>query len=426
MVSLVSRSIGENGNHHIFSVSTPGQTDAVRFRTVVQHRGLDDGTGSWTCAKDGITRCAHTTQARHALQKLIQQDPTARDQGISYQDPSVSIGRTTLREMRCVSYLPILPPIWATLPTDKEIYLRPPPVRVAPPIIPLHDNGRCSCGATKQHNAPVITSPCTIFTLSASLAAQIELQVCKSCSGGRYRHIGSDGRTLGLFNYNNRLLFAHDLLDEYTMAYTSSETPFVAWVGVLSRRYSMYSSKQKFVSEEIFRDAWFAYSRLQALDGDMMCPTCGPTPDDVIWDGVTLAFGKKHLLPTLRPPTAEHSDSLQRNSRYLRDQTLIPDRKLRKLVQTLLVRQASTIVTMPDEDYDVADDLPEHATLTNEAVLGEIQIRLDTAAQLNGINPALGNLFTQYFGISTIAAGRQVPTVYIKLFKQVCHGFSIV
>jgi hypothetical protein len=41
--------------------------------------------------------------------------------------------------------------------------------------------------------------------------------------------------TWGVFNFNNRILFTHDLLDEYTSAYTSSETPFVGWVATVSR-----------------------------------------------------------------------------------------------------------------------------------------------------------------------------------------------
>ena len=90
---------------------------------------------------------------------------------------------------------------------------------------------------------PVVPTSCTIYNIMESYEATIELQVCSKCPPNRRRHVGPDCRTLGLFNYNNRILLTHDLLDDYTMAYTSSETPFVAWVGVVSRRYTRHMSQ---------------------------------------------------------------------------------------------------------------------------------------------------------------------------------------
>jgi hypothetical protein len=33
-----------------------------------------------------------------------------------------------------------------------------------------------------------------------------------------------------------------------------------------------------------------AYIKLQWFKNDMQCSVCGPTPNDTIWDGVTLSF----------------------------------------------------------------------------------------------------------------------------------------
>ncbi|KAF8869348.1 hypothetical protein BD779DRAFT_1614536 [Infundibulicybe gibba] len=176
-------------------------------------------------------------------------------------------------------------------------------MRSPPDLIRLDTaaQGSCTCGARCTISGEKITRPCTVYTLTRSYESHIELQICARCSSRHRQFIGGDLRELGLFNFNNRILMTHDLLDDYTASYTSSETPFVAWVGVVSRRYQRHASPKKFIPDSVFRAAWFAYSRLQWLVGDMECPTCGPTPEDTIWDGVTLSFSKKHLLPSLRP-----------------------------------------------------------------------------------------------------------------------------
>jgi len=173
----------------------------------------------------------------------------------------------------------------------------------------------------------------------------IELQLCPNkCSGSRFRHIGPDGATLGVFNYNNRMLFSHDLLDDYTLAYTSSETPFTSWVGVVQQRYRRFSPVASFVSEEIFRAAWFSYSVLQDFGNDMLCPICGPEPSTVIFDGVTVAFGKKHLTTSLRPPTMIDQHSPRRECNYIKGQAALKDATTCKLVRAVVTGR-SLIVT---------------------------------------------------------------------------------
>jgi hypothetical protein len=126
--------------------------------------------------------------------------------------------------------------------------------------------------------------------------------------------------------------------------YTSSETPFSAWVSVVSRRYKVHSGPLSFVTAEAFRDVWFAYVKLQYLDGSMMCPRCGPSPENTIWDGVTLAFNRKHLLPTLEPPTTMQPKSVERTTtRYISNQQLLVDRKIRRLVRRVITRTPLTM-----------------------------------------------------------------------------------
>lgn len=280
--------------------------------------------------------------------------------------------------------------------------------------------------------------------MTESYETQIELKPCGACPGGRYRSAGPDARNLGIFNYNNRILFTHDLLDDYTLAFTSSETPFAAWVGVVHRRYARFLPGRAFVKPEVFRAAWFAYAALQSLEADLQCPDCGPYPEDTIWDGVTLAFHQKHLLPSLQPPTLIHEKSIIRNSRYLQDQPLLVNKNLRKLLQKVVagrsliltngfaVNENADVWINEDEDNDNEEDdinitasQAARAEKAKSKVISDVCERIEAipglTSQLSSVNTCLGQLFLEHFGLQVITAGVAPPQVYLKLFKQVFH-----
>ncbi|KAF8530862.1 hypothetical protein JB92DRAFT_2693930, partial [Gautieria morchelliformis] len=156
---------------------------------------------------------------------------------------------------------------------------------------------------------------------------RLEVQACPACPPQARHHIGPDARDLGLFNFNNRILVSHDLLDEYTSAYTLSEMPFTAWTQGVSRRYTTYGSPHPFMSDDTFRSVWFTFVSLQDYSCPGDCPLCGPSPAHTIWDGVTLAFHQKHLLPSLTPPTLSLPDTISRAEvRHLSHQQCIPEK----------------------------------------------------------------------------------------------------
>lgn len=229
---------------------------------------------------------------------------------------------------------------WARIPTDQRLYDDPPPVEKVPNPIILTKQSRCSCGHPFSPESLLFDKPCTVYTLLRPISTYIQLQKCPNCKSIRYpsKAIGPDCREMGLFNYNNTLLFSHDLLDEYTSAFTSSETPFSAWIKVVVRRYGKWSRpvQPSFVEESIFRKVWFGYADLLDAANDMVCPQCGPNPETVIWDGITLAYGKKQVWDTIYPPTSKHQDALTRDQRFPKSQCLIEDVHLRKLLSSIM------------------------------------------------------------------------------------------
>jgi hypothetical protein len=263
------------------------------------------------------------------------------------------------------------------------------------------------------------------------------------CSSSQRRFIGPDGCNLGLFNYNNRILFTHELLNDYTCTYTSSETPFTAWVSVISRRYTSRKSL-RFVSEDIFRAVWFAFVKLQLFENDMQCLECGPHPADVIWDGVTLAFGRKHIESSLRPPTTCHEKSVVRVSQYESHQQLIPSSTTRNLLKKVVTGRS--LLIGPDElkskscvtsnegresvsgdDGSVCEDVDTPTTSRTAALgtkaaadlLSRIRAIPDVTEKMCKLSPALGTAFEENYGARTLLNNREAPPVYQRFFAQV-------
>jgi hypothetical protein len=174
----------------------------------------------------------------------------------------VSLTRVKVRTARrpvptedAVSHMARPPPVWARIPGDPDgvsAGRNTAACSESPILIGLDKLSTCCCMRPRPRFDP--TQPkrslmCIIYGLTKASSTMVEVQGCKSCNR---RCIGPDCIGLGLFNWNNRVIFTHDLLDEYTSAFTSSETPFVAWITVVSRRYLSYCSAHPFVREDVF------------------------------------------------------------------------------------------------------------------------------------------------------------------------------
>jgi hypothetical protein len=225
------------------------------------------------------------------------------------------------------------------------------------------------------------------------------------------------------------------VLDDYTNAYTSSETPFTAWVTAMSRRYIAEGSSVPFMSEGMFRTIWFAYVNLQQFEGDMKCPRCGPTPEVTIWDGVTLGFHEKHLLPTLQPPTKTHESSVNREAKSIQNQQVLTDKQLRQDVKKIVMlrrskakAQQSTADTVTSGEDTENEDMPSRHRDEESSSRDE---RKDTIARIPGVveklkalNESLGEVFETLFGLNPSGFIIKPPKEYEDLFLQV-NGVNV-
>ncbi|EAU92388.2 hypothetical protein CC1G_00607 [Coprinopsis cinerea okayama7 len=422
--------------HSLFSVKSVSSA-SLKGRAIVSHKGSSPGSGIWRCSKDpGSQTCAHVNMALAQLTELYGELGEAVDgeHGVEVTDAR-QIEDLAHSNLVSISHEPILPPAWAVLPTDKSLYERPSPYRLPPSTpIKLDSKSSCPCAGTRTFYNPehdTITRTCRVYTLTTVYVHQIQLQRCPQCPPSRRRFIGPDPRHEGLFNYNNSVLVSHELLDEYTSAYTSSETPFTAWVVQMQRRYDL--SNTVFMGEDLFRTVWFAYVSLQGWENDMACKRCGPSPETVIWDGITVAFGRKHVTSSLRPPTVTSESSLVRkNVKYFPKQQLIGDPHLRKLIRVVLKGPG-----LGDENDD-ENDLAQPPTTSPSSVSQQEAHRRATLAReyldrvstvvdgLRGSCPALADLFRLQFGAVALESGRLGSSVYKNFFKQIAAEESVL
>ncbi|KAJ3504073.1 hypothetical protein NLJ89_g8132 [Agrocybe chaxingu] len=435
--------VNEARSLQVFSVISDDRKESVKARAIVSHVGDVANGGDWTCSKDGKGECSHKRRAKKYLQDLEgEEGGHGVDEDGEGEEVSGFIAALP-RGIPAISHRPVLVPIWASLDTDASLYPRPTALKTPPTLIILGSHARCSCGASVLAVSEKVTASCTIYTIQEAFTCQVELQPCPNrCSGSRTRYVGPDGAEIGLFNYNNQMLFSHDLLDDYTLAYTSSESPFSSWVGVVQQRYARFSPGIPFVGEEIFRSAWFAYANLLDFGGDMKCPVCGPEPSTVIFDGITLGFGRKHLTSSLKPPTTTDCHSAARASKYVKGQTALGDKSLRKLVRLVVIGRSlilsqsdlgngESALSMESDESQLSDaDLNPGSAPSRAKILKNLMERIEAIPSviegLDMVDSSLGELFRLYCGSRRLESGQAPPKEILSLFQEIAAEESIL
>jgi len=204
---------------------------------------------------------------------------------------------------QCVSHLPIPPPMWAQLPTDITVSGKISSQHL-PKVFPFDSTARCSCGNSNYNVEAHTMTPSRyiVYTSTTAIQLAVETVYCPACSNTHGR-IGPDLSNYGILNWNNKVGFTHQLLNQYTSHLTHSETPFNAYYRTIQDEYLNNQSPIVFCDDETFEYAWFAFIRLQKIESDMRCSQCGDHPKVVIADGISVSFPGHHRTETLRPPT---------------------------------------------------------------------------------------------------------------------------
>ncbi|KAK7685317.1 hypothetical protein QCA50_011680 [Cerrena zonata] len=273
-----------------------------------------------------------------------------------------------------VSHQHIPPPRWCSLPNETSAL---PPIS-AQNHFDLGLAGRCCCGLnltdiTGSERVDKVNA--VLFGLTSSRTVTIDTIRCPACKHAR-RLIGPDLSECGLFNWNNTMIFSHQLLNAYINMYTASETPFSAFCLNVRRWYQDSGTNTSFCSDETFVRVWFAYVRLLDIDSKMTCPKCGPNPDVIIVDGVSLSTHVSKLTKHIQPPTfvdatSEEIESI--TSQKAKQLSAITQKDIRTYILKILDTSKPTVTTDTLSELTIKQSL--HARYPEIAAIVEYTLQ---------------------------------------------------
>uniref|UniRef100_A0A0W0FFT9 HMG domain-containing protein n=1 Tax=Moniliophthora roreri TaxID=221103 RepID=A0A0W0FFT9_MONRR len=176
-----------------FLVECRSGSIAARSRSIVTYEGLDTRQGKWSCTKHMApgTHCTHISRVKKLLQLIIGKWENGDEEGCKEEsEPSnmyvvegVNVGNTTEQS---ISYLPIMPPSWASLPEDPVLYTRADPNAKVPEVLSLDALSRSACGRHFYDNeSSKMEKECTVYTLTGRHHCRIEVQSCPACPRAR-------------------------------------------------------------------------------------------------------------------------------------------------------------------------------------------------------------------------------------------------
>ncbi|KAJ3564307.1 hypothetical protein NP233_g8383 [Leucocoprinus birnbaumii] len=368
----------------IFSVTTNSATTPMN-RAIVMYEGIDAASGRWTCTKDSreqIMRsgfCTHIAKSRKELARHLNVDLGELD-----DDSSVHFSREPIvrkiKEKPAVSYLPILCPKWAELPTDTALYARPRPIWELPAgyIFPISATSSCICsGGTRSfydESKPTVLHNATLYTLVSSSPVV-------SNSNPAQTALPPAGTTLGL-----------------------TFTPFER-AGLPTR-----------------------HSRNSKMTSCVRTVAPFPTPN-IVWDGVSLSFNRGQLSGLLEPPTNKSTSSPVRpKTKYLPKQQAIPKPSLRKMLRKIITMEGLEAVA---NKASSSKDSPRKSTVSApQQAINAVSDHLDNIIlvrdQLEMHNVQLASLFDRHFGITAYHTGLKPPVVITRFFRQIAAEESVM
>ena len=210
-----------------------------------------------------------------------------------------------------------------------------------------------------------------VFGLQHAYICTIQLQQCITCKH-KHRYYGPDLGDVGIFNWNNSFGFTHELLNQYTNTFTTADNPFNAFVLATCHLYLSADSPIPLCSTETFTCVWFAFTDLQQLESGMKCSICGPHPDIVIADGVSIGYSMTKRTFGLHPPSLISKDSPTVSGVNIKPSRMaIPNPSVREVIKELTANKippASVNLTLQQQGlYPVISQFLEFYILLSDS-----------------------------------------------------------
>ena len=304
-VKLIFRSDDDSGFflRCVFSVIT----SSISHPAIVWKRNEQCRLSCQKSGCGGRSKCQHVL----AVEKFVGEEDIESDDEDDREDTEPQPDKPPFVRPKSIRPVPV--PEWVRISSDTLQYSTDAPLEYKPLGTVLGESKcqNCDVNFFDEKFESVLPSCCsyrsaTIYYLEFGVPIQLRTTKCPQCDFlNEY-----DGLEDRIFNFNGSLLFSHHLLNQYTSRYSSSQTTLTSFRRCVNNSYlerNVLSKKGKtirFVSSPTFNLVWFSFIKLQDWKYSYQCDVCGPHPDNVIADSITLSLPTANCpLETLRPPT---------------------------------------------------------------------------------------------------------------------------
>ncbi|KIK65168.1 hypothetical protein GYMLUDRAFT_240473 [Collybiopsis luxurians FD-317 M1] len=144
---------------------------------------------------------------------------------------------------------------------------------------------------------------------------------------------------------------------------------------------------------------------------DKSCPSCGDYPDSIIWDGVSISFGRKHVNTELQPPTVIQEHASEQPNKPLPHQEWLQDGKMRKRLRDWFAEGGLKA--------DKGDVIEDHL-LDLKTHFGRVKmLQLEIYPWLHSLDPHLWDMFSRRLGHGAVESqkGWNPRKEYLVLFQ---------
>ena len=137
-----------------------------------------------------------------------------------------------------------------------------------------------------------------LYTTNRRFKVKVGIFHCPYC----HKQVGADCSGSYVFNYTNRTLFSHELLNRYMHEFNYGMS-ISSFVEIQNGIYSDNRLGYTFVDKTTFCKAFYAYASLIEFDYKFSCGLgCGDEPDAIVYDGVDIGLAKSRANSILPPP----------------------------------------------------------------------------------------------------------------------------
>jgi hypothetical protein len=241
-------------------------------RFVIVHQ--PDGGCVWRCRHHRGRPCGHPSMVKKFLFGSDPEHEEADDDDADDPTDEQTNGQEEEKQKDdeivrcCASTQPIKLPSWTNIEQDDRKGDDASVPKSFPTTLSPPSTNTCCPRSTCQKPMRLVkfqphhvNSPCLLYTHDRALEVSVWNLHCDSC----HADVFYDGGTDGIFNWDNKHLVSHELLNHFTSLFSRMSVSWAAFVKTMRDRYADMKSAHPFLSDSLFSNIWRKFFEMQVF-----------------------------------------------------------------------------------------------------------------------------------------------------------------